>query len=118
VRCRQMVPRLSDGIGFGVVGQTMLVTAASELARNTLIYRGGGDCRWSIVTRGVKVGVQLTFTDRGPGIPDLSQAMTARWTSAGGMGLGLTGAKRLAHEFEIESTIGKGTRVSITRWKL
>jgi serine/threonine-protein kinase RsbT len=117
VLCRQTVRRLSESVGLGAVGQTMLVTAASELARNTLIYGGGGDCRWSILTHGAKVGLQLIFTDSGPGIPDLSQAMTAGWTSAGGMGLGLTGAKRLAHEFEIQSTVGKGTRVSITRWK-
>ncbi len=97
----------------------MLVTAASELARNALIYGGGGTVTWEVRRDGPKVGVQLTFEDRGPGIPDLGLAMTAGWNSGTGMGLGLSGAKRLVHEFSIGTVIGVGTNhcysVEITR---
>ena len=117
VVCRQTVRRLADELRFTVVGQTMLVTAASELARNALIHGGGGTVTWEVRRDGPKVGVQLTFEDRGPGIPDLGLAMTAGWSSGGGMGLGLSGAKRLVHEFSIGTVIGVGTRITVTRWK-
>jgi serine/threonine-protein kinase RsbT len=91
----------------------MLVTAASELARNALIYGGGGTVTWEVRRDGPKVGVQLTFEDRGPGIPDLRLAMTPGWTSGTGMALGLSGAKRLVDEFSIGTVIGVGTRVTV-----
>jgi serine/threonine-protein kinase RsbT len=114
---RQMVRRLAQEAGFSLVDQTKLVTAASELARNALIYGGGGDLKWSVLIDGGKRGVRLMFEDRGPGIPDLEQAMTDGWSSGSGLGLGLTGARRLVNDFELESTVGVGTRVTITRWK-
>jgi serine/threonine-protein kinase RsbT len=114
---RQMVRRLAQEAGFSLVDQTKLVTAASELARNALIYGGGGDLKWSVLIDGGKRGVRLMFEDRGPGIPDLEQAMTDGWSSGSGLGLGLTGARRLVNEFELQSTVGVGTRVTITRWK-
>jgi serine/threonine-protein kinase RsbT len=117
VVCRQTVRRLADELRFTVVGQTMLVTAASELARNTLIHGGGGMVIWEVRRDGPKVGVRLSFEDRGPGISDLRLAMTAGWTSGRGMGLGLSGAKRLVHEFSIDTVVGVGTRITVTRWK-
>ena len=117
VLSRQTVRRLALEAGFSLVDQTKFVTAASELARNALIYGGGGDLKWSILIDGAKRGVRLAFEDQGPGIPDIKQAMTDGWSSGSGLGLGLTGARRLVNEFEIESTVGVGTRVTITRWK-
>ena len=96
----------------------MLVTAASELARNTLIHGGGGRFTWSVIRAGAKRGVRLSFEDDGPGIPDIPRAMTKGWTSGKGLGLGLPGAKRLVNEFEIQSTPGRGTRVLIVRWQV
>ena len=104
-------------IGFSLVDQTKMVTAASELARNALIYGGGGLLRWSILEEGSKRGLRLSFEDQGPGIPNLDLALTDGWSSGSGLGLGLTGSRRLVNEFEIESTVGAGTRVVITRWK-
>lgn len=97
--------------------QTKLVTAASELARNTVTYGGGGTLFWELLIDGLKKGVRLTFKDDGPGIPDLSLAMKDGWTSGGGLGMGLSGTKRLVNEFDIDSAPGKGTRVTIARWK-
>ena len=117
VLARQGVRRLAQGLGFGIVDQTKLVTAASELGRNALIYGKGGVMRWEVVTDGRRQGLRLHFIDRGPGIPDLHLAMTDGWTSGTGMGLGLSGAKRLVNDFEIETGPDVGTRVTITRWK-
>ena len=117
VLARQHVRRLTQELGFGLVDQTKLVTAASELARNAVIYGKGGIVRWEKLTDGARRGLRLHFIDEGPGIPDLQQAMTDGWTSGSGMGLGLSGAKRLVNEFDIETVVGGGTRVSVTRWK-
>jgi len=117
VLARQGVRRLAQGLGFGIVDQTKLVTAASELGRNALIYGKGGVMRWEVVTDGRRQGLRLHFIDRGPGIPDVQLAMTDGWTSGTGMGLGLSGAKRLVNDFEIETGPDIGTRVTITRWK-
>ena len=118
VVCRQLVRRLTQELRFSEVGKTMLITAASELARNTVRYGGGGTLEWEIVRREhSKVGVRLTFEDHGPGIADLALAMTDRWTSGSGLGLGLSGAKRLVHQFSIHSVVGVGTRVTVTRWR-
>ena len=117
VASRQKVRLLSQQLKFSLVDQTKMITAASELARNTLVHGGGGRMRWELLDDGVRRGLRLHFEDTGPGIPDVKMAMTDGWTSGGGMGLGLPGSKRLVHEFEIQSTPGTGTRVSITRWK-
>jgi serine/threonine-protein kinase RsbT len=118
VRVRQAVRARAIEAGFGIVDQTKLVTAASEIARNTVDYGGGGTLRIEIVREGARRGVQLTFCDNGPGIADIKTAMTDGYTSGGGLGLGLSGAKRLSNEFSIESTPGKGTTVTLARWKL
>lgn len=117
VLCRQSVRRLTQELAFSLVDQTKMVTAASELARNTVVYGGGGLLHWTILCDGAKVGLRLRFEDEGPGIPDVGQAMTDGWTSGGGLGLGLSGAKRLVHEFDLDTGPGRGTRVTITRWK-
>ncbi len=117
VRVRQRVRALAVEIGLGLVDQTKIVTAASELARNTLDYGGGGEVLAEIVQAGTRQGLRLTFEDQGPGIADIEQAMTDHYTSGGGLGLGLGGAKRLSNEFHIASTRGAGTRVTIARWK-
>ena len=114
---RQRVRALTQQLKFSLVDQTKMVTAASELSRNTLVHGGGGDMRWELVEDGVRRGLRLHFEDQGPGIPDTRLALTDGWTSGGGMGLGLPGSKRLVHEFELQSAPGQGTRVSITRWK-
>lgn len=113
---RQAVRKLALECGLRLVDQTKLVTAVSELARNAVIYGGGGDMDWSIVEEGARKGVQLVFRDNGPGIPDLKLAMTDGWTSGSGLGLGLAGAKRLVDQFEIQSAPGQGTRITITKW--
>jgi serine/threonine-protein kinase RsbT len=117
VLARQFVRKMSQEQGFSLVDQTKMVTAASELARNTLIYGGGGCMAWESLLEGLRKGVRLSFKDEGPGIPNLTQAMTDGWTSGSGLGMGLSGAKRLVNEFEIDTAVGKGTRVTITRWK-
>ena len=117
VLSRQAVRRMAQQQGFSLVDQTKMVTAASELARNAFIYGGGGVLKWSLLNDGGKRGLRLTFEDRGPGIPNVDLAMTDGWSSGTGLGLGLTGSRRLVNEFEIESTVGVGTRVTITRWK-
>lgn len=117
VMARQAVRKLTQELRFSLVDQTKMVTAASELARNTLIYGKGGELQWSLVSEGIRQGLTLTFADNGPGIPNLELAMTDGWTSGSGLGMGLTGAKRLVNDFAIESAPGTGTRVTITRWK-
>jgi serine/threonine-protein kinase RsbT len=117
VLARQVVRRLAQESGFGIVDQTKMITAASELARNTLIYGGGGEMQWEKLTDGPRKGLRLHFVDEGPGIPDVALALTDGWTSGSGMGLGLSGAKRLVNEFDIQTGAGQGTRVTITRWK-
>lgn len=117
VLARQQVRKLAQELSFGLVDQTKMVTAASELARNTVIYGGGGEMRWEVLSDGGRRGLRLHFIDQGPGIPDLGQALTDGWTSGSGMGLGLSGAKRLVNEFEIDTAPGRGTRVTVTRWK-
>ena len=102
---------------FSLVDQTKIVTAASELARNTLEYGRGGDVRIQAVQEGPRRGVRLTFTDQGPGIPDLAKALQDGFTTGSGMGLGLSGSKRLVNDFDIQSEVGKGTTVMIARWK-
>jgi serine/threonine-protein kinase RsbT len=118
VRARQAVRARAIEVGFGIVDQTKLVTAASEVARNTVDYGGGGTLRIEIVREGSRRGLQLTFSDNGPGIADIKQAMTDGYTTGGGLGLGLGGAKRLSNEFTIDSAPGKGTTVTLARWKL
>jgi serine/threonine-protein kinase RsbT len=116
VRARQAVRAKAVEAGFGIVDQTKLVTAASEIARNTVDYGGGGTLLIEILREGARRGVQLTFSDNGPGIPDVKAAMTDGFTTGGGLGLGLSGAKRLSNEFSIESMPGKGTTVTLARW--
>ena len=117
VLARQQVRRLTQELQFSLVDQTKMVTAASERARNALIYGLGGTMIWEIVDAESRRGLRLKFSDEGPGIPNLDLAMTDGWTSGTGLGMGLTGAKRLVNEFEIDTKPGGGTRVTITRWK-
>jgi serine/threonine-protein kinase RsbT len=117
VLARQTVRKVAQEIGFGIVDQTKIVTAASELARNTVVYGLGGEMRWETLQDGSRKGLRLHFIDQGPGIEDVSRALQDGWTSGSGLGLGLSGAKRLSNEFEIETAPGRGTRVTITRWK-
>lgn len=117
VRVRQIARELAVAQGLSLVDQTKIVTAASELARNTLDYGGGGTVRFEAVNSEARRGVRLTFEDHGPGIADIELALTDGYTTGGGLGLGLSGAKRLSNEFEISSRVGEGTRVTITRWK-
>ncbi|KAI2675112.1 anti-sigma regulatory factor [Pseudomonas sp. TNT3] len=116
VLARQTARKLATECGMRLIDLTKLVTAVSELARNTMVYGGGGDMDWQILEDNARTGLRLIFRDEGPGIPDLKLAMTDGWTSGGGLGLGLTGAKRLVEEFELETEPGKGTRITITRW--
>ena len=118
VRVRQAVRQCAVSLGFGLADQTKVVTASSELARNTLDYGGGGTVRVDVVANGARSGVRLVFEDQGPGILDLELALKDGYSSGTGMGLGLGGAKRLSNEFEISSKPGEGTRVCILRWKL
>ncbi|MET0334112.1 MAG: anti-sigma regulatory factor [Rhizobacter sp.] len=117
VLTRQLVRKLTQQIKFSLVDQTKMITAASELSRNTLVYGRGGEMRWELVTQGVKTGLKLAFEDQGPGIPDLDLALTDGWTSGGGLGMGLSGSKRLVNDFHIRTGPGEGTCVTITRWK-
>ena len=117
VRIRQMTRRWAVDLGFTLVDQTKIVTAASELARNALVHGGGGVARLETLQEGDRRGLRLTFADKGPGIPDVPQALRDGFTTGSGLGLGLGGARRLSNEFEITSTPGQGTRVCITRWK-
>jgi serine/threonine-protein kinase RsbT len=117
VLARQLVRRLTQELGFGLVDQTKMVTATSELARNAIIYGLGGTMRCEILHDLPRKGLRLQFIDQGPGIPDLDLALTDGWTSGQGMGLGLSGARRLVNEFDIATTPGHGTTVTIARWK-
>ena len=117
VQARQHVRKLTQEAGFGLVDQTKMVTAASELARNAVTYGGGGIVRLEALNDGPKRGLRLVFEDKGPGIADIDAALRDGFTTGGGLGLGLGGAKRLSNEFEIASRPGEGTRVAITRWK-
>ena len=114
-KCRLAVRQLMAQMNFSVLEQTMMVTAASEIARNTMTHGGSGRFSWDVSDTGIKTGVRLTFEDAGPGIADVSLAMTNGWSSAKSLGFGLPGAKRLVNEFEIKSVVGQGTRVVITR---
>ncbi|KAF1705491.1 anti-sigma regulatory factor [Pseudoxanthomonas suwonensis] len=116
VLARQAARQAAVACGLRLVDQTKLITAASELARNAVVYGGGGTMSWSTVRDGMRQGVRLEFVDQGPGIADIEQALTDGWTSGNGMGLGLSGSRRLVAAFELESTPGKGTRVAITKW--
>jgi len=116
VRVRQRVRDWAVSLGFSLVDQTKLVTAASELARNTLIYGRGGTVTLETVVNERKRGLRLTFEDRGPGIADLTLALKDGYTTGNGLGLGLSGARRLAQDFTIDSKVGEGTRVVIARW--
>ena len=117
MQIRQMTRRWAVDLGFTLVDQTKIVTAASELARNALVHGGGGVARLETLQEGDRRGLRLTFADKGPGIPDVPQALRDGFTTGSGLGLGLGGARRLSNEFDITSTPGQGTRVCITRWK-
>ena len=116
VHVRQRVRARATELRFSLVDQTKMVTAASELARNALTYGGGGSAEIEVLTSGAKQGLRVTFIDQGPGIANVAEAMRDGFTTGNGLGLGLGGAKRLVNEFEIESTVGRGTRIAITRW--
>ena len=117
VQVRQAVREWSQAQGFGLVDVTKMVTAASEIARNTLDYGGGGAVRLEAVTDGLRKGLRLHFEDQGPGISDVQQALQDGYTTGNGLGLGLGGTRRLVNDFEIETRPGQGTRVSLARWK-
>jgi serine/threonine-protein kinase RsbT len=118
VKVRQAVRACAMELGFSLVEQTKVVTAASELARNAVVYGGGGEARIERLSQGPKrIGIRLTFEDKGPGIANLELAMREGYSTGNGLGLGLSGAKKLSHEFEIQSTVGVGTRVTIVRWR-
>ncbi len=115
---RQKVRAWAAEIGLGIIDQTKVVTAASELARNTLDYGGGGEVALeSLRNDNHRPGIRLTFEDQGPGIADVGLALTDGYTTGGGLGMGLTGSKRLMNEFKLETEVGKGTRVTVTKWK-
>ncbi|MBI1733912.1 MAG: ATP-binding protein [Candidatus Rokubacteria bacterium] len=117
VRVRQVVRQWAIELRFSLVDQTKVVTAASELARNTLDHGGGGTASLEIVKAGARQGLRLRFEDKGPGIADLALAMTEGYSTGGGLGLGLSGARKLSNDFDATSTVGQGTRVTIVRWK-
>lgn len=117
VLVRQAVRQVAIEVGFSLVDQTKIVTAASELARNTLDYGGGGTATLETLQVGNRRGVRLTFADQGPGIPDIDLALRDGYTTGGGLGMGLSGTKRLVNEFEICSQVGAGTTVKVTKWK-
>jgi serine/threonine-protein kinase RsbT len=117
VKVRQQTRTMAVEAGLSLVDQTKIITAASELARNTLDYGGGGEIRMEVIDAGGRRGVRLTFEDHGPGIADVQQAMKDGFSTGTGLGLGLGGAKRLSNEFAIESKVGAGTKITIARWK-
>ena len=117
VHARQLVRAWAVEAGFSLVDQTKIVTAASELARNTVVHGGGGMMRLEALSRDGRRGLRLVFEDKGPGIEDVERAMQDGFTTGSGLGLGLSGAKRLSNEFEIWSRVGEGTRVTVTRWR-
>jgi serine/threonine-protein kinase RsbT len=114
---RQKVRNATIESGFSLIDQTKVITAASELARNTLDYGQGGEMQLDVLQDGGRKGVRLSFADQGPGIPNVDLALTDGYTSGGGLGMGLSGARRLMTEFEIETAVGKGTRVTVAKWK-
>ncbi|MBM3548990.1 MAG: anti-sigma regulatory factor [Alphaproteobacteria bacterium] len=117
VRVRQVVRTKAAGVGLSIVDQTKIITAASEIARNTLDYGGGGEVAIESVKEQPRTGVRLIFRDNGPGIPDIEQAMRDNFTTGSGLGLGLGGAKRLCTDFSIQSKVGSGTTIMLARWK-
>ncbi|WP_127500195.1 ATP-binding protein [Actinoplanes solisilvae] len=116
VRVRQLVRTLAVAVKLSLVDQTKVVTAASELARNTLVYGGGGSVEAGPVDNGRRKGIRITFADQGPGIADLDMAFTDGYTTGGGLGLGLSGARRLVDEFDIATAVGEGTSITVTKW--
>lgn len=117
VRARQVVRQWALELKFSLVDQTKIVTAASEIARNTVVHAGGGTVRLEALNDGARHGLRLVFEDKGPGIADIDTAMKDGFTTGGGLGLGLGGAKRLSNEFAVESRVGFGTRVALARWR-
>jgi serine/threonine-protein kinase RsbT len=117
VTTRRTVREVAQGLGFGLTDVTRIVTATSELARNVVLYAGSGVIRWRELGISGKVGVELTLEDNGPGITNIEQAMQEGYTTSGGLGLGLPGTKRLMDEFEIASEVGKGTRITVRKWR-
>lgn len=117
VSVRQTVKAWAAQLRFSIVDQTKIVTAASELGRNTFIYGGGGTAKLEILSEGIRTGLRVTFEDHGPGIPDIEKAMQDGYTTGKGMGLGMSGSKRLVNDFKIVSKVGEGTTITITRWK-
>lgn len=117
VKLRQLVREFTLRLGFSLVEQTKVITAASELARNTVLHGGGGTGSVEALERGGRQGLRLSFVDQGPGIADLDEALRDGYTTGAGLGLGLGGARRLSDDFELDSTPGRGTRVSIVKWK-
>lgn len=117
VRARRLIRDIAVEMGFGLVDQTRLVTAVSELARNTVVHGGGGAMRVERLVDGRKLGVRIAFVDEGPGIPDLDRALQDGWTSGGGLGLGLGGSRRLMHAFDVATEPGAGTTVTVVRWR-
>lgn len=116
VRARQLARNIAVDCGLSLVEQTKLVTAASELARNTLTYGGGGTMSALLIERDGRRGVRLSFSDQGPGIPDTEQALHDGWSSGNGMGLGLSGARRLVDDFDLRTAVGEGTTVTVVKW--
>jgi serine/threonine-protein kinase RsbT len=116
VRVRQLVRTYAQQVKLSLVDQTKLVTATSELARNTLTYGGGGKARIETVNDGRRAGIRASFHDEGPGIPDPAQALTDGWSSGKGLGLGLSGARRLVDEFDLDTEVGRGTSVTVVKW--
>ena len=114
---RQSVRALAAHLGFTLVDQTKIVTAASELARNALEHGGGGTAKLEVVVQGIRKGIRMIFEDKGPGIPDVRLAMTDGYTTGNGMGLGLSGSKRLVSELNVVTKVGEGTSVTATKWK-
>lgn len=117
VNVRKIVREYATQIGLNTINQTKLVTAASELTRNIIKYAEGGNLIINILNKNDRTGLQMTFEDKGPGIPDISLAMIAGYTSKDGLGIGLSGSKQLVDEFDIKSEIGKGTTIKLTLWK-
>jgi serine/threonine-protein kinase RsbT len=117
VRARQAIRKAAQQVGFSIVDQTKLITAVSELARNAVVFGGGGSMEWESLMENGRRGLRVTIVDHGPGIEDLNLAMKDGWTSGGGLGMGLPGSKRLVNEFNIISKPGAGTTVTIARWK-
>jgi serine/threonine-protein kinase RsbT len=117
VSARQAARQAALALGFGLTDVTRIVTAVSELARNVFMYAGQGEMRWQTVTSSGQVGLELMFADEGPGIADIAQVLTPGYSTSGGLGMGLPGAKRLMDDLEIQSTVGRGTTVLTRKWR-